>query len=156
MGLSHLRPPRGSGGHHAPRRGSRGQRLSLIHIYGADLSAEVLVLPHHGSAGSLLPELYDAVRPQIAIASAGAYNAYRLPSRRVREELARRNIPLRVTGEEGEIHIRWNTRRERGLPSQTDAAAFPRPVSYTHLDVYKRQGHGGAQGRACGQSGLHR
>lgn len=93
---------------------------------GADLSAEVLVLPHHGSAGSLLPELYDAVRPQIAIASAGAYNAYRLPSRRVREELTRRNIPLRVTGEEGEIHIRWNTRRERGLPSQTDAAAFPR------------------------------
>lgn len=93
---------------------------------GADLSAEVLILPHHGSAGSLLPELYDAVRPQIAIASAGAYNAYRLPSHRVREELARRNIPLRVTGEEGEIHIRWNTRRERGLPPQTDAAAFPR------------------------------
>ena len=91
---------------------------------GTDLSAEVLILPHHGSAGSLLPELYDAVRPSIAIASAGAYNAYRLPSRRIREELARRGIPLRVTGEEGEIRIRWNTRRERGRPPDKGAAAL--------------------------------
>lgn len=46
---------------------------------GADLSADVLVLPHHGSAGSLVPALYDAVSPKLAIASAGAYNPYRLP-----------------------------------------------------------------------------
>lgn len=31
---------------------------------GADLSADVLVLPHHGSAGSLVPALYDAVSPK--------------------------------------------------------------------------------------------
>lgn len=74
---------------------------------GADLSADVLVLPHHGSAGSFLPEFYDAVRPKTAVASAGAYNAYRLPSRQVREELARRGIPLFVTGEDGEVDLRW-------------------------------------------------
>ena len=90
----------------------------LLHS-GADLSAEVLVLPHHGSSGSLVPDLYDAVSPDLAIASAGAYNAYRLPSRAVREELARRGIPLRITGDEGEIAVYWNARECR-RPSSTD------------------------------------
>lgn len=74
---------------------------------GADLSADVLVLPHHGSAGSFLSDFYDAVRPKAAVASAGAYNAYRLPSRLVRKELDRRGIPLFVTGEDGEVVLRW-------------------------------------------------
>ena len=73
----------------------------------------MLVLPHHGSSGSLVSELYDAVSPELAVASAGAHNAYRLPARAVREELARRGIPLRITGDEGEIAVYWNTRELR-------------------------------------------
>ncbi len=92
---------------------AEGPYLRNLLRSGADLSAEVLVLPHHGSSGSLVSELYDAVSPELAIASAGAYNAYRLPARAVREELARRGIPLRVTGDEGEIAVYWNTRELR-------------------------------------------
>lgn len=73
----------------------------------ADLSSEVLIMPHHGSAGSMVPELYQVVRPQTAVASAGAFNSYRLPSWRVREELKKQGIPLRITGDEGEMTFTW-------------------------------------------------
>ena len=92
---------------------AEGPYLRNLLRSGADLSAEVLVLPHHGSSGSLVSELYDAVSPELAVASAGAHNAYRLPARAVREELARRGIPLRITGDEGEIAVYWNTRELR-------------------------------------------
>ncbi len=71
------------------------------------IRAEVLVLPHHGSAGSFMPALYDAVSPEIAVASAGLYNAYRQPAPKVCAELARRNLPLHVTGEHGEFTRHW-------------------------------------------------
>lgn len=72
-----------------------------------ELSSDVLVVPHHGSAGSILPELYRVVRPQTAVASAGAFNSYRLPSWRVREELKKQGIPLRITADEGEVVFVW-------------------------------------------------
>lgn len=86
---------------------------------GADLSADVLVLPHHGSSGSLVPALYDAVSPRLAIASAGAYNPYRLPSRKVRDALEQRAIPLRITGDEGEIAVHWDMRKRVGMNGAT-------------------------------------
>ncbi len=46
---------------------------------GADLSAEVLVLPHHGGRRKLLPRLLDAVRPAVALASAGYRNRWGFP-----------------------------------------------------------------------------
>ena len=72
------------------------------------LRAEVLVLPHHGSAGSFLPALYDAVRPRVAVVSAGMGNAYRLPADKVRNELAGRGLPLHVTAEHGAFARTWN------------------------------------------------
>lgn len=78
------------------------------------LRAEVLVLPHHGSAGSFLPALYDAVRPRVAVVSAGTGNAYRLPAATVRAELARRGIPLHVTAEDGDFSHTWNADGEEG------------------------------------------
>lgn len=78
------------------------------------LRADVLVLPHHGSAGSFLPELYDAARPRVAVVSAGADNAYRLPAATVRDELARRGIPLHVTAKDGDFLRTWNVDVEQG------------------------------------------
>ena len=79
----------------------------------------MLVLPHHGSSGSLVPALYDAVSPRLAIASAGAYNPYRLPSRKVRDALEQRAIPLRITGDEGEIAVHWDMRKRVGMNGAT-------------------------------------
>ena len=75
---------------------------------GVELSADVLVLPHHGSKGSLVPALLDAVSPRTALVSAGAFNAFRHPAPAVRKALEERGIPLHVTAEEGELVVRWD------------------------------------------------
>ncbi|MDD6087848.1 MAG: ComEC/Rec2 family competence protein [Desulfovibrionaceae bacterium] len=72
---------------------------------GLDLEADILILPHHGSRGSLLGILYELTNPNLAIASAGPLNRYRFPSEQVRRELEKQGIPLRITGYEGEICI---------------------------------------------------
>ncbi|SHN50768.1 DNA internalization-related competence protein ComEC/Rec2 [Desulfovibrio litoralis] len=70
------------------------------------LESEVLILPHHGSESSLNLELYQRVKPKIALASTGYGNNWGFPSKKVREALKNLNIPLRVIGEEGEIIIK--------------------------------------------------
>ncbi|MEG2140010.1 MAG: ComEC/Rec2 family competence protein [Bilophila sp.] len=74
---------------------------------GVELQSEVLIVPHHGSAGSMVPALYKAVQPRLALASAGTFNSYRLPSWRVRETLEKQAVPLRSTAEEGGIVCTW-------------------------------------------------
>jgi competence protein ComEC len=74
---------------------------------GRDLSAEVLVLPHHGAKSSLVPRLYDAVRPQIALAGTGYLNHWKFPSQAVRDELEKQGIPLYHTAEHGQVRIVW-------------------------------------------------
>lgn len=70
-----------------------------------DLSAEVLILPHHGSASSYSPELYDAVSPKLAIASCGFMNKYNFPSTLVMDELHRRGIQTLTTAKHGEVEL---------------------------------------------------
>jgi len=74
---------------------------------GQALNAEVLVLPHHGAASSFQPCFYDAVQPELALASAAAYNHYDFPSHKVREEMARRKIPVFSTSTHGTFSLRW-------------------------------------------------
>ncbi len=83
----------------------------LLHS-GVDVSADVLVLPHHGSKGSLVPALLEAVSPRVALVSTGAFNAFNHPAAAVREELAARGIPLHVTAEEGKLVVCWD---EQGI-----------------------------------------
>jgi competence protein ComEC len=88
------------------------ERRSIRKMLGrnAPLEAEVLVVPHHGSAGSVEPKLYDAVRPKLALAACGYANAWRHPSRALREELARRSIPFATTAGKGQICVTWKGR----------------------------------------------
>ena len=86
----------------------RAPALKDLLRLGGDLKAEVLVLPHHGASSSLLPEFYGAVAPELALASAGAFNQYGFPSAKVRQELERRGIPLLNTGEEGQLRVVWD------------------------------------------------
>ncbi len=71
-----------------------------------DLSAEVLILPHHGAASSYVPKLYAAVKPNMALVSAGRNNKFGFPSSEVRQILAQKNIPLYSTAEYGHMRIR--------------------------------------------------
>ncbi|MEG6505594.1 ComEC/Rec2 family competence protein [Nitratidesulfovibrio sp. 1201_IL3209] len=95
---------------------------------GADLSAEVLVLPHHGGRRKLLPRLLDAVRPAVALASAGYRNRWGFPVADTRAALAQRGIPLLVTAESGQVLARWDSIVTSGAAGAT---AWPGPATVT-------------------------
>ena len=72
------------------------------------LAAHVLVLPHHGSARSLTPGFYEAVKPTVALAACGYANQWGFPSPEVREALRDLDIPLYSTADAGQIRIVWS------------------------------------------------
>lgn len=79
-----------------------GQRNAMA--TGADLSADVLLVPHHGS-GHQLPEFLAASRATIAVFSAGLDNDYGHPA--VKTQRAVQQLGMRVarTDQQGSIAI---------------------------------------------------
>lgn len=75
---------------------------------GRDLDANVLVVPHHGSKGSLYPELYDRVSPSLALVSAGYLNPWDFPRPEVVAELEKRGCPVLATCECGAVKVAWD------------------------------------------------
>lgn len=82
--------------------------LAAILRDGADLRAEVLILPHHGSRTSLSRGLYDRVEPRVALVGAGYLNQFHHPHPEVVRALEQRNIPLLSTAEFGAITVHWS------------------------------------------------
>lgn len=74
-----------------------------------DLQAEVLLIPHHGSRTSLLPEFYDAVAPRLALISSGLYNSFGFPSPLVLNALDQRNIHILNSATHGEVQVTWKS-----------------------------------------------
>ncbi len=72
-----------------------------------NLQADVLVLPHHGSRSSLLPEFYERVRPKIALVAAGFGNYYGFPHLEVVEFCRQQGISLFTTAQSGELSVSW-------------------------------------------------
>ena len=68
-----------------------------------DVSATVLKVAHHGSAGSSSSEFLEAVNPQYAVISVGADNDYGHPTEATLNRLAALNIPVYRTDLLGEI-----------------------------------------------------
>ena len=76
---------------------------------GLDLRADALVLPHHGSKSSSSQAFVEAVRPRIAIASAGAGNPHGHPHAEV---IARyEDALLYRTDEHGDVTLRSDGER---------------------------------------------
>lgn len=73
---------------------------------GAPLTAQVLVLPHHGAANAQSSALYDAVKPELALASCG-YGSTVRPAKAVRDALGKRNISILSTAAKGQIAVLW-------------------------------------------------
>ncbi len=72
---------------------------------GHNLQAQVLQLGHHGSRTSSTPAFLQAVRPQVAIYSAGAGNSYGHPHQEVIERLATMEIAVYGTDKHGTIQV---------------------------------------------------
>lgn len=76
---------------------------SLLTASGADLSATVLKVPHHGSATSSTEAFLARVAPRLAVVSAGADNPYGHPSPAVIRRYRERGVRLRQTVRDGAV-----------------------------------------------------
>jgi competence protein ComEC len=84
---------------------SRGERELLAHA-GTELRADVLLVPHHGSATSSSAEFLDAVAPQFAIVASGHRNRFHFPARPVVRRYRARGVQLYDTACNGQIQVR--------------------------------------------------
>jgi competence protein ComEC len=72
---------------------------------GADLAADVLKLPHHGSRTSSSPVFLAAVDPALAVASAPCAGRFGMPHAEVRARVVERGAPLWWTGRDGAVLV---------------------------------------------------
>jgi competence protein ComEC len=84
---------------------------------GEALGAEVLVLPHHGSATSLSRRFYAAVSPRLAIASCGDIRP--APASKVVQSLARLGCATVATNRRGAVTVRFDGPRSPGVMTST-------------------------------------
>ncbi len=77
----------------------------LVALEDGGLRAPVLQVPHHGSQTSTTPELIDAVRPAIAVISAGADNPYGHPHAEVVNRLRAAGVTVYRTDVDGTVLI---------------------------------------------------
>jgi competence protein ComEC len=71
---------------------------------GVDLRADVLKVPHHGSA-YFVPGFLAAVHARVAVISVGLHNDYGQPAPSLLHELARLNVPVLRTDRVGDVAI---------------------------------------------------
>lgn len=70
-----------------------------------DLRADVLKVPHHGSATSSSTALLDCVKPRLAVFSYARYNRFGFPHQKVIERFKGNRIPYLSTARNGGIHM---------------------------------------------------
>jgi competence protein ComEC len=75
---------------------------------GADVAAEVLVLPHHGSRRSFEPDFYAGVRPEAVLCSNGFLNRYGFPDPGVVEAASAGGGRVYTTGRDGRVVCSWD------------------------------------------------
>ena len=75
---------------------------------GADMSADVLKAPHHGSRTSSTPKFLSAVSPKVAVISAGQGNRFRHPSKEVTRRYDKKGVELYSTKTQGEVVVYIN------------------------------------------------
>jgi competence protein ComEC len=79
------------------------QEAALVLGARAQLGADVLLAPHHGSGTSSTPEFLRAVHPRLAVFQVGYRNRYRHPKREVYERYGTLGIERIRTDESGAV-----------------------------------------------------
>ncbi len=96
----------------------------LVAHQGAALKADVLQLPHHGSATSSSYAFLRAVSAEDTLASVGFMNQFNHPAAIVRHKLQQLHISLWRTDQDGMLTVSFNA---RGIPLIERARARRRP-----------------------------
>ena len=78
---------------------------SALVASGADLRADVLALPHHGSRSSSTRRFLQAVAPTIAVASAPCRGRFEMPHAQVLERAQSAGVSVWWTGRDGAVLI---------------------------------------------------
>jgi len=80
---------------------------ALVRLARDRLAADLLKVAHHGSAGSSTSALLAAVRPRLAVVSAGSTNPFGHPAAPALERLIERRARVLRTDRDGEVVLRW-------------------------------------------------
>lgn len=75
-------------------------------LLASPLRADILKVPHHGSATSSTPEFLETVRPRFCAISLGAHNRYHHPSPKTVHALEGQGCQVRRTDQNGTITVR--------------------------------------------------
>jgi competence protein ComEC len=95
-----------AGGHHVLLTGDiEAPAEAALVAQDAALAAEVLLVPHHGSATSSSAPFLDKVAPRTAVLSVGYRNRFGLPSAAVMARYAARGVPVLDTRHTGAITL---------------------------------------------------
>jgi competence protein ComEC len=78
---------------------------TLVQRWGDKLSAEVLVVPHHGSKTSSTPVFIKQVHPAIALFPVGYRNPYRHPNKQVLKRYITSGVELYDSASQGAVEI---------------------------------------------------
>ena len=84
---------------------TRRAEADLVRTQCAKLKSTVLVVPHHGSRRSSSPAFLDAVRPDLAVVSAGWRNRFGFPHPQVLQRLGRHRCEVLRTDRHGAVSL---------------------------------------------------
>jgi competence protein ComEC len=85
------------------------QERRLLELYTRDhLAADVLLVPHHGSATSSTEAFIDAVSPRWAIFQVAYRSRFRHPNSKVLERYRDRGIGILRSDADGAVQIRFS------------------------------------------------
>ncbi len=83
------------------------EKKGIYHILNHDIKSQAIVVPHHGSKTSFVPELYIKSKPEVAIVSCGYKNRFNFPYYRLINFLKTKHVPLYGTYKDGCVSITW-------------------------------------------------
>ncbi|MGP1722079.1 DNA internalization-related competence protein ComEC/Rec2 [Shewanella frigidimarina] len=84
-------------------------REQALLAVNADIQADILFVPHHGSRTSSTPAFIDSVNPQLAIFTAGFSNQYGFPKPDIMARYQQQGSKMLQTGHVGQISINFTT-----------------------------------------------
>ncbi len=108
-----------------------GTEERLVARYGEELAADVLVVPHHGSRFSSTEEFVAAVRPRLAVVSAGYRNRFGHPAAEVARRYQGEGAVFLRTDRDGAVSMRFAAGRLELQPWRSSRVRYwnePAPV----------------------------
>jgi competence protein ComEC len=91
---------------------------------GLDLSADIVIVPHHGSRTSSTAEFIQAVKPSLGLISMGYANQHGHPHASVVQRYSNRDVELESTVENGSILLKINDNGWAKLAYRVDYRRF--------------------------------